>query len=50
MTTNKTPDVSIQVNDSESGLNVDSGQFAYTNNGSEPNLYSNPYRDDFNDD
>ena len=50
MTTNKTPDVSIQVNDSESGLNVDSGQFAYTNNGSEPYLYSNPYRDDFNDD
>ncbi|MFX1344271.1 MAG: aryl-sulfate sulfotransferase [Promethearchaeota archaeon] len=44
-----TPDVSIQVNDSESGLNVESGYFAYTTNGSEPNNFCNPYRDDFND-
>jgi len=44
-----TPDVTIQVNDSESGLNVDSGYFAFTTNGSEPTDFSNPYRDDFND-
>jgi len=48
-TTEKTPDVTIQVNDSESGLNVDSAYYAYTNNGSEPTDFSNPYRDDFND-
>ncbi len=48
-TTDMTPDVSIQVNDSESGLNVDSAYYAYTNNGSEPTDFSNPYRDNFND-
>ncbi len=44
-----TPDVTIQVIDSESGLNVDSGYFAFATNGSEPTNFSNPYRDDFND-
>ncbi|MFW9879014.1 MAG: PQQ-binding-like beta-propeller repeat protein, partial [Candidatus Thorarchaeota archaeon] len=48
-TSDKTPDVTIQVNDSESGLNVDSGYYAFSNNGSEPTNFGNPYRDDFND-
>ncbi|TFG22030.1 MAG: DUF1349 domain-containing protein [Promethearchaeota archaeon] len=48
-TADKTPDVSIHVLDSESGLDIGSEYFAFTTNGSEPKEFCNPHRDTFED-
>ena len=48
-TADKTPDVSIHVLDSESGLDIGSEYFAFTTNGSEPKEFCNPHRDKFED-
>ncbi len=49
ITSDLTPDAIIQVQDTDEGLLIGSEQFAYSIDGSDPSMFSNPHRDSFGD-